>query len=127
MTKKNFLLLALVSAMTLAAAPAVSSGAPIEVSFAGTAVINVNGTIARGLHVIRADRLSVGSYEVDFSRNVRGCTYVATIGNAVSGDVPDPGFVTVAAFGGLKKSVYVATYNGVGDLANRGFHLSVRC
>src|SRR4051794_40503574 len=43
------------------------------------AVVNPNGTIARGLGAVSAQRFAPGVYEVIFNRNVSRCAYVATI------------------------------------------------
>ena len=45
-----------------------------------SAVVAANGTLVRGSGVFSATNLAAGDYEVIFKRNVRRCTYIATIG-----------------------------------------------
>ena len=48
------------------------------------AVVNQNGTLARGSRVTAVTWLGTGRYEVTFDRNVTGCAYIATTRNAYS-------------------------------------------
>jgi hypothetical protein len=95
------------------------------------AVINADGSTARsdGGNV-GATRLIpgfAGSYEVIFRRNVQGCVYVATIGNAGSGN-PAHGSIVVAARAGNPSGVFVETRDTpTGPLVNHPFHLFVNC
>jgi hypothetical protein len=91
------------------------------------AVVNPNGTLARGFRAVGSNRISAGSYEVEFNRDVRRCAYVATIG--LSGDVgvSPSGELTVVAANGDPSKVFVATSSSSGGRADRGFHLAVHC
>lgn len=93
-------------------------------------VINADGTIARsdGGHAPTTGKIPgfLGSYQVGFFRNVTGCTYVATIGNAGAGN-PQHGSIVVAARAGLASGVFVETRDSAGNLADRPFHLFVNC
>jgi hypothetical protein len=92
------------------------------------AVVNADGTLARGLMMGPAPstHLSTGNYEVIFSQNMAGCAYAATIGNAATGTAP-AGFITVAARAGNVNGVFVQTSDTTGALADRQFHLVVTC
>lgn|SRR5215207_3109166 len=91
------------------------------------AVVDSNGTLARGTGAVSAKRLDAGKYEVIFDRNVRTCGYTATIGlSGASGSSP-PGEITTVGRVNNVNGVYVATYNSSGSPSSRGFHLQVAC
>jgi hypothetical protein len=94
-------------------------------------VINANGTVARsdGAKVAQTRKIPGfnGSYEVIFYRNVTGCVYVATIGNAGAGN-PAHGSIVVAARAGNPLGVFVETRDTqTGPLVDHPFHLFVNC
>jgi hypothetical protein len=95
------------------------------------AVIRSNGTIARqsgaatgaGSFIIPPN----GQYFVNFNRDVRQCSYQATIGDSLNGNVWNtvpPGQVTVSTQLGR---VVVETYDAAGSRTPRDFHLAVFC
>jgi hypothetical protein len=88
------------------------------------AVINPNGTIARGLGTASAQRFAPGVYEVIFNRNVSRAAYVATIGDPSTGGVP-PGEIGVASRAGNANGVFLVTRDSAGALADRPYHLAV--
>jgi hypothetical protein len=94
------------------------------------AAINANGTIARsdGAEASKTFKIAGfnGSYQINFFRNVTGCVYVATIGNAGAGN-PLHGSLVVAQRAGLPSGVFVETRDTSGNLADRPFHLFVNC
>lgn len=95
------------------------------------AVVNANGTVARsdGAVVSRTRKIPGfnGSYEVIFYRNVTGCVYTASIGNAGAGN-PLHGSIVVAARAGNALGVFVETRtSSTGALVDRPFHLFVNC
>jgi len=106
----------------VAAPPA---GAGVKTFFA---VVNSDGSLARGRGATGSHSLSSGSgdYEVDFNRDVTGCAYVATLGNATAGTAPN-GFVTDAARAGVPSGVFVKTSNTAGNPADIQFHLIIAC
>jgi hypothetical protein len=63
---------------------------------------------------------------VDFSRDVTACTYVATIGEAGGGESAR-GFITTAQTVGNPEAVFVRTTNIADVFAIRAFHLQVVC
>jgi hypothetical protein len=87
------------------------------------AVVNQNGTLARGSRVTGVTWLGTGQYEVTFDRNVSGCAYIATTKNAYSQAL---GIFT--AGGHLSANgVYVETKNQGGGLTDGPFNLLVAC
>jgi hypothetical protein len=96
---------------------------------AGTmyAVVNANGTLARGRRTVSATRLGTGAYEVIFRKDVRKCAYVATIGLSGSAGSSLPGEITVVGRAGNDRGVFVTTHSSGGASADLGFHLAVLC
>src|SRR4051794_5646185 len=73
------------------------------VPFAGTAdgvvhqaVVGSNGVLARGRGVASANRTAAGRYQVVFDRDVRGCAYMASIGDQGSA-APAAGLIETSA------------------------------
>lgn len=91
------------------------------------AVVNANGTLARGHRAVSATKLGTGQYEVVFRRDVRKCAYIGTIG--LSGNVGSsaPGEITVVGRFGNDRGVFVTTHSSGGAFADLGFHLAVVC
>lgn len=87
------------------------------------AVVNQNGTLARGSRVTGVTYLGVGRYEITFDRNVAGCAYIATTRNAYS-----QALGVFTAGGHLSANgVYVETKNQGGGLTDGPFNLLVSC
>jgi hypothetical protein len=91
------------------------------------AVVNANGTLARGFKAVSAQRLGLGAYEVVFRKDVRNCAYVATIGLSGSAGASAPGEITVVGRAGNDRGVFVTTHSSGGAFADLGFHLAVHC
>jgi hypothetical protein len=89
------------------------------------AVVNSNGTLARGNGVVSTSQLSTTAYQVIFNRNVTGCAYTATVGKPGSGATE--GLAMVAARSGNANGVFVNTRDSKGNGASRDFHLLVTC
>lgn len=89
------------------------------------AVVNADGSLARGFQAVSSQRFSAGRYEVIFSHDVRGSSYAATIGDSGSTIVPPPGEIAVVGRFGTPNGVFIATRDSAGNLADRGFHLAV--
>jgi hypothetical protein len=113
--------------------PSTSGGMPrtAQVLFA---VVNADGTRARGFPSgtgYSASKSGAGVYTVKFgpagSRNISGCTYLATIGLAGVEGVSPIGFVTVVRRADDPTAVFVQTFDGSGNSADRGFHIAVMC
>jgi hypothetical protein len=89
------------------------------------AVVNSDGSLARGFQAISSQRFSVGRYEVIFSHDVTGSAYIATIGDSGSTVVPPAGEISVVGRFGAPNGVFLAVRDSAGNLADRGFHLAV--
>jgi hypothetical protein len=92
------------------------------------AVVNADGTLARGRGATSSDSLGVdGQYEVVFNRSVAACAYVATLGDATASTGAE-GVVTVAPRDGNANAVFVQTFDVLtGVEADLPFHLVVVC
>lgn len=105
------------------------------------AVVNTDGTLARGSGVVSTQKLEImaivtgvgplamgdGSYEVIFERDVTTCAYVATLGTAAFGNTPLRGQIEVARRFMHADGVFVATSDDAGLDRDGGFHLAVFC
>jgi hypothetical protein len=91
------------------------------------AVVNSNGTLARGRNAVSATRLGTGFYEVVFRKDVRKCAYLGTIGLSGAAGASLPGEITVVGRAGNDRGVFVTTHSSGGASADLGFHLAVLC
>jgi hypothetical protein len=91
------------------------------------AVVDLNGNLRRGFHVLRATRLSLGIYEVIFKRDVRRGAYLATLGGHSWGGLPASGAIGVMGRANDPRGVVVVTSDGMGNQQDAGFHLLVVC
>jgi hypothetical protein len=91
------------------------------------AVVDSDGTFARGMGVTGAIHLETGVYEVDFVKNITACGYTATIGLSGTAGASDPGTVTVVGRSDNNKALYIQTFNAKGKPADLGFHAIVQC
>ena len=102
---------------------------PSAESISHAAVVTAGGQFARGKGVSSVARTSTGRYQVIFNRDVRGCVYVATVGDA-SAAGPPAGTASVTSLPSNVNGVAVRTvgYNTNGDvLTNKPFHLIASC
>jgi hypothetical protein len=99
---------------------------PSAESISHTAVVTAGGALRRGRGTSSAARTGTGRYQVIFNRDVRGCVYVATVGDP-SAAAPGHGTAAVGSLATIVTGVVVRTFNEQGALANRGFHLIVSC
>ncbi len=109
---------------SLTLVPATSVGMP-PTAQVFWAVVNSNGTLARGFGVVSATRLAVGQYQIVFSHDVTRSAFVASQGFTGSVGVPLDGTAVVVGRAGLATGVFLATYNQAGAPADRAFHLAV--
>jgi hypothetical protein len=92
------------------------------------AVVNSNGTLARGFGVASAGiDTGSGTYKVLFKRGVSKCAYAATLGSSGSIGGPPVGEIGVVGLAGHKAGVFVETFNSAGTTTAAGFHLVVTC
>ena len=123
MIAKTILLSAAITGAALATFIVPASAAHLS----GFAVVNSDGSLARGSNVTGASHLSTGIYEVDFSTSVKSCAFTATTGLSGSSGTMPPSFVTVAGRNGNANGVYIRTFDSTGADSDLGFHLNVRC
>jgi hypothetical protein len=94
------------------------------------AVVNLDGTLARGSSAVSSSQLGVdGQYEVVFNRDVSRCAYVASGGEATALGADDAVVFTVAPRFGNANGVFIQEWDGVlgYDSYSSGFHLIVAC
>lgn len=89
------------------------------------AVVNGDGSLARGFEAVSAQRFSDGMYEVIFSHDITGSVYVATVGNSGSVGIEPTGEITVVGRFETPNGVFVTTTDSSGVFADRGFHLAI--
>jgi hypothetical protein len=90
-------------------------------------VVASNGGAVRGRGVTSTARTGLGQYQAIFDRDVRSCTYFATLGDE-SAAAPGTGQVSVTSAASNVNGVRVVTRNSAGDtLVDRSFHLMVSC
>ena len=93
------------------------------------AVVNSDGVLARGRGLVAGDpaaRTEPGIYQVIFNRDVRGCAYVATIGNVSVGG-PNRGQISVASLPTNVNGVRVRTAGDDGVVLDKPFHVAAIC
>jgi len=96
------------------------------------AVLEGNGTLARGQHVVSVAKLSGangGTYETIFDRTVSGCAYSATVGTTTNGGSvgPPPVVATDATRAGNANGVFIFIHQANGSTIDEPFHLAVFC
>jgi hypothetical protein len=92
------------------------------------AVVDGNGeAIVRGNGAVSINRSSAGVYQVRFTRNVRDCAYVASVGLTGAEGNPQPGEIGVVGESASVTGVWIQTFNSAGTSADRDFHLIVDC
>jgi hypothetical protein len=94
--------------------------------FADFAVIGANGVAARGRGISSAVRTGAGRYQVVFTRNVRNCAYVASLG-VVGATPPGNGEISTAALASNVNGVFIRTFDSNGAAGDHSFHLLVSC
>jgi hypothetical protein len=90
------------------------------------AVISDLGATVRGRGIASSAQTGVGQYQAIFDRDVRQCTYFATLGDE-SASGPGTGQIAVTSLASSVNGVRVVTRDSAGTQANRSFHLLVNC
>jgi hypothetical protein len=90
------------------------------------AVVSNVGALVRGRGVSSSAQTGAGQYQVIFDRDVRQCTYFATLGDE-SAAGPGSGQIAVTSAASNVNGVRVVTRDSAGAVANRSFHLLVSC
>jgi hypothetical protein len=91
------------------------------------AVVTASGMLARGRNVSSVARTSAGRYQVILSSDVRGCAYVASIGDASASPLATSASITTASLSSNVNGVAVRTYGANQNPGDRPFHLIVSC
>jgi hypothetical protein len=96
------------------------------------AVVESSGTLNRShssAGAVTSSHTAAGQYEVSFSKDVSGCAFEATIGDAAAA-VPAQGQISVSGDTDTDSpnDVYVQTFDATGAIATDSpFHLYVSC
>jgi hypothetical protein len=91
------------------------------------AVVGYTANLVRSSPGATLNHLSVGRYDVNFTSGVRGCAYLATVGDPGDKLVYNPNGVYTGS-GPTADSVYIETKNQGGGLSDGiPFHLAVVC
>jgi len=96
------------------------------------AVVESNGTLARGGNVVSLAKLSGtngGTYEVIFNATVAGCAYTANVGTSTNGGSvgPPPVTISTATRAGNSSGVFIFIHQANGATIDEPFHLVVVC
>lgn len=89
------------------------------------AVVNADGSLARGFHAVSSQRFGPGLYEVIFAHDVRGSAYIGVIGGSGSVGIETAAHITVVGRSGVPNGVFVTMTDSSGKYVDRGFHLAV--
>lgn len=89
------------------------------------AVVNADGSLARGFRAVSSQRLGPGLYEVLFAHDVSRSAYIGVIGGSGSVGIEAAANITVVGRSGVPNGVFVTTTDGSGAYVDRGFHLAV--
>ena len=86
-----------------------------------------DGAATRSRGATSATRFAPGRYQVIFNRDVRGCAYLATLGNT-DATTPSTGQIAVSQLPSNVNGVQIRTTTSDGGTnANRNFHVAVVC
>ena len=90
------------------------------------AVVNADGTLARGFGAFSSQKIGTGTYQVVFSWITFFGAFTATLGRNDGTGLSEPGFVIANRFGpNAQNVVVVVTRDLTGTLSDRPFHLAV--
>jgi hypothetical protein len=91
------------------------------------AVVDHQGTLRRGQHVVSSALIEIGVYQVIFARDVRRGVYIASAGGHGFEGIPIPASAAVIGLASNPQGVLVYMTNSSGDPIDTGFHLLVVC
>jgi hypothetical protein len=89
------------------------------------AVVNADGTLARGFRASSSQKIGTGTYQVVFREVTSRGAYTATLGRNDGTGLSLPGFVIANRFGNAQNAVVVVTRDLTGTVSDRPFHLAV--
>ena len=84
-------------------------------------MVTGSGDVTRGIGALLSARLSPGTYDVSFERDVRDCAHAVTVASA------NAGVAVVAATATARTNLSVRIFDTNGSLIDRDFHLVVHC
>lgn len=90
------------------------------------AVVEADGTLARGTAGTSSSKVGTGLYQVNFSQNISQCAWVTSIGGS-AGIPVQPGETHSSLQPGSTTSLLQQISNSAGVLADRPFHVIVTC
>jgi hypothetical protein len=90
-------------------------------------VDGATGNLARGNNVATTNRSGAGTYQVRFTRNVRNCAYVATVGLTGASGTSAAADIMVVGEAANVRGVFVTIEDPPGTRVDRSFHLVVMC
>jgi hypothetical protein len=93
------------------------------------AVVDSNGTLARGAPGVSSARQAAGAYTVAFGKVITQCAYVASVGYPGNASSTFLGFAQTGLSTNFDEVVVVHTFGPGGNpsLADKPFHLAVHC
>jgi hypothetical protein len=91
------------------------------------AVVDHQGNLQRGLHVVSTKLLDIGVYQVIFARDIRRGVYIANAGGHGYVGIPLPASAAVIGLASDPRGVLVYMTDPSGDPVDTGFHLLVVC
>jgi hypothetical protein len=110
------------SKITYNSAPPPAAGAIFS------AVVNQKAHLVRGSGATGAMQAEgKGTFEVDFTNDVTGCAYVATVGEPDNTGGEPASFITVVGRSGVPQGIFVETLTIKGKDENLPFHVVVSC
>jgi type II secretory pathway pseudopilin PulG len=90
------------------------------------AVVEANGTLARGTQGTSSSQVATGLYQVNFPQSISQCAWVTSIGGSAGVPVP-PGETHSSLQPGSTTALLQQISNSAGVLADRPFHVIVTC
>jgi hypothetical protein len=92
------------------------------------AVVTAGGQLARGRNVSSVARTGPGRYQVIITGDVRGCAYIASVGDASATQLGGGSQITTASLASNVNGVAVRTWGPNGaQTGDRPFHLILSC
>jgi hypothetical protein len=94
---------------------------PRAASLAEHALVGANGGFVRGRGVRSSRKTGVGTYEIVFDRDVRGCNYAGLAAGSTAA------LVSAESSGSNANAVNISTFDPSGAAADRSFFIAANC
>ena len=91
------------------------------------AVVNADGTLARGRGASTVTKIGTGVYDVRFNRNIGTCTWEGTVGFGQFSGSTGPAQITITGRAGTTNGLFVTTFDATGVATDEPFHALVVC